>query len=526
MRWSYGKGIVVACAFVVAVATLPPASAIASVRSHALYARGLIPFNNGQWDEAYRLFDQAVRADPKDALALYYRGLSQARRGAATTAIQDFEQALQLRPSLPHAALDLGVAYFDVGQYATAKSWLERAHQQGPDRFAAALFLGLTLYRMGNDAAALPYLNEAKVDPELRAEAQYYAGLALLRQGKTGAARTELAAAVREYPQSEVGRVAQRYTAAATQALSPSEKPWSVYGRVGFEYDTNVVAGPDESNLKGQPGANAVSGEGDGRAVLGVGGGYTLLDTDFGSVRATYDFSQSIHFKLTDFDLQGHRVRLEASSKPGPFTYGIAGTYDFYLLDYQSFYQEILGTPWVTVSEGEAAATQAYYTIRGRDFLRSPFNPIRDGMNNAFGVRQYIALGAPKRVLDFGYQFDAEDPVSDGRGGRQFKYKGHQVDVGVSLPITDITRAQVAYLFRLEDYQFPNFLPNDPTFSAPVAQGPRRHDAEQQFVVAMEHDLTGNLALLADFVGTINGSNIPNFDYDRYIVSASVQVTF
>jgi hypothetical protein len=207
-------------------------------------------------------------------------------------------------------------------------------------------------------------------------------------------------------------------------------------------------------------------------------------------------------------------------SKPGPFSYGIAGTYDFYLLDYQSFYQEILGTPWVTVGEGKTAATQAYYTIRGRDFLRSPFNPIRDGTNNAFGVRQYIALGETTRVLDFGYQFDAEDPASNGPFGRQFKYKGHQVDVGVSLPIAESTRAQLAYLFRLEDYQFPNSLVNRDGATV------RRHDAEQQFVVAMEHDLTTNLALLADFVGTINGSNIPNFDYDRYIVSGSVQVKF
>jgi len=525
VRWNDGRKRLIAWALVLGVAVLAAVPATGSVRSQALYARGLIPFNNGQWDQAYRLFDQAVRADPKDALALYYRGLTQARRGAPTNAIKDFEDALQLRPTLPHAALDLGIAYFDAAQYAAAKTWLERAHQQPADRFAAALFLGLTLYRMGDDAAAIPYFNDAKADPELRPEAQYYAGLALLRQGKTEAARTELGDAAREYPQSEVGRVAQRYTAAAAPMVAGAGKPWSVYGRVGFEYDSNVVAGPDESDLKGQPGANAISREGDGRAVVGVGGGYTLVDADVGSVRATYDFSQSIHFKLTDFDLQGHRVRVEASSKPGVISYGIAGTYDFYLLDYQSFYQEILGTPWVTAAEGKDAATQVYYTIRGRDFLRSPYNPIRDGTNNAFGIRQYIALGDAARVLDFGYQFDAEDPISDGPGGRQFKYKGHQIDVGVSVPVTDRLRAQAAYLFRLENYQFPNFLPNSSTFTPPP-QGPRRHDAEHQFVVAMEYDLTTNLALLGDFVGTINGSNIPNFEYDRYIVSASVQVTF
>src|SRR6185295_8749529 len=138
----------------------------------------------------------------------------------------------------------------------------------------------------------------------------------------------------------------------------------SVYGALAFEYDSNVNAAPSDSAYNGSG-----SGEGDGATVVGAGGGYTLLDTDFGSLRATYDFSQSIHFQLSEFDLQGHRLRLEAASPAGWLSYGLAGTYDFYLLDYQSFYQEILGTPWVAVREGSAAATQLYYTARGRDFF-------------------------------------------------------------------------------------------------------------------------------------------------------------
>src|SRR5262249_54939202 len=120
---------------------LPIGVAQANVRSHTLYARGLIPFNNGQWDQAYQLFDHAVQADPSDALAVCYRGRTQARRGLWAFAIADLEQALKLDPSLPHAALDLGVAYFNAGEYAAAKVWLERAHAQGAERFTAALFL-------------------------------------------------------------------------------------------------------------------------------------------------------------------------------------------------------------------------------------------------------------------------------------------------------------------------------------------------------------------------------------------------
>lgn len=510
----------VLAAVVLAVAVAP---ARANVRSQALYARGLIPFNGGKWDDAYRLFDRAVQADRADAVALYYRGLAQARRGLSAAAIQDMSQALQLNPTLPHAALDLGVAYFDAGQYPEAKTWLERAHAQGGDRPTAAFFLGLTALRLGDNAAALTYFDEAKAAPELKPVADYYSGLALARQGQTDAARSALEQTARDLPQSEIGQVAQRYTTTELRRPSmplagPLAKPWSLYGSLGFAYDSNVVAGPSESDVSGRPG---ISGKDDGSTEIGFGGGYTLLDSDLGSVRASYDFYQSVHFSLTEFDLQGHRVQLLAASAPtGMVRYGIAGTYDFYALDYQSFYQEGLGTPWVSIAEGSDAATQAYYTLRGRDFFRAPFNPGRDSINNAAGLRQFVALGDPRWALGIGYQFDAEDTVSNGPMGNDFQYKGNQFDVDVAIPVLAETRIEVGYLLRFEDYQFVNSRPNrDGSFV-------RRHDVGNRVAAAAVHDLTEHLALTFDFIGIINNSNIPNFEYDRNIVSAGVRVVF
>ncbi|MFQ5667021.1 MAG: tetratricopeptide repeat protein [Candidatus Binatia bacterium] len=491
----------------------------ANVRSQALYARGLVSFNTGQWERAYRLFDQAVQADGTDAGALYYRGLTQARRGARAAAIRDLTRALKLDPALPHAALDLGILNFDAGQYRGAKAWLERARQQGGDRFTAAFFLGLTLYRLGDDTAAGAYLNEAKADPALRPAAQYYAGLALMRQGKTAAARAELSRAAREQPESQLGRTAARYLAGVEARQPPSalrrerRKRWSLYGELGFEYDDNVVIAPSDSEVKA---AEGISRQSDGRSVIALGGDYRLLDTDFGSLRAEYDFSQSIHFRLNEFDLQGHRVRLEAASRPARVSYGVAATYDFYALNYQSFFQEGLATPWVALTEGRNAATQVYYTFRVRDFFRRPFDPARDAADHALGVRQYLTLGSPDRVLSVGYQFDSEDTFASGLGARDFENNGHQVDIGLALPVLSLVRAEFSYTGRLEDYQFLNSRAN---FQF------RRHDNEHQFGLALTRELTRHLSVSLSYFGVINNSNISAFDYDRNIVSALVRMT-
>ncbi len=524
--WSVGlvdrRRIWLLCAVLAIVLLVGRADA--SVRSQALYARGLIPYHSEQWEQAYRWFDKAVQADHTDAGALHYRGLTQAHRGALGAAIQDIEAALKLNPTLPHAALDLGIAYFDAGQYPAAKTWLERAHQQISDRFAAAYFLGLTLYRLGDDAAAVSSLNEAKADPELRPSAQYYAGLAQLRQGNAAAARAELAETAHARPDTEVGKAAQNYGAAVPPEAMEGKpgKPWSVYGELDFQYDTNVVIAPSDSQVKA---ADGISHQDDGRAVIAAGGEYTLLDTNVGSVRAEYDFYQSVHFNLTEFDLQGHRGRLDFASAAGPVNYGFSGAYDVYLLNYQSFYHAPFATPWIALAEGSRAATQIYYTFRYRDFLRPPYNHARDDFNHAVGVRQFFSLDRPERLLNLGYQFDLDDGVKNDAGARDFEYRGHQVDVGLSSPLFAGTHAQAAYLFRLEDYRFPNSRSGCANVTC-SAFNFRRHDGEHEFVVSLTHALTQEITLALDYIGVINGSNIPDFQYDRNIISAGVRVTF
>ncbi|MCK6554487.1 tetratricopeptide repeat protein [Candidatus Binatia bacterium] len=511
-RWSLaGVVVVLGCAVVVASA----APARANVESQALYARGLIPFNRAEWVAAYQLFNQAVEADPEDAVAIYYRGLAQARGGQAAAAIGDFERALSLDPNLPHAALDLGIAYYDTGQYAAAQPWLEKARQQPAERYTAALFQGLTLYRLGDLNNALAYLNEARGDPEVRTTASYYAGLTMLRLGNTSAARELFTEVANEQPQSEIGQAARAYLAGGTGAAPMAVKPWGVYGQVNLEYDSNVVIGPDTSN----PGfvAAGLTSKGDGRAVVAVGGHYRLLETDYGALLGSYDFSQSLHFDLTQFNLTGNRLQLHAQSSPGPLTYGISAAYDIYLLDFGSFYQEGIGLPWLSYAWVPEAPTQVYFRIRGRDFLGTPYNPGRDAANYGLGLRQWLALGDPQWLLTFGYLWEFEDTISDGPAGRDFQYKSNQLDIGVTLPRLFDTTVQLAYLFRLDDYQYPN---------SRVAFAFARHDNASQFVIGVVYDMTANVALTLDFIGIVHNSNILDFEYPRIVVGPGVRVSF
>ena len=498
------------------------APALANSRSQALYAKGLVPFHNGKWDEAYKLFDEAVKADSDDAAALYYRGLTAARRGESNLAIPDMEKAAKLKPALPHVALDLGVAYFDAGQYAEAKRWLEQAHGNVDDRFHAAFFLGLTNYRLQQYDQAATYLAEAEKDPELRANAHYYAGLVALQQGQAAEGRKELEQAAQGRAESETAKAAQQYLAGGEVRRPPApgavpERPFWVYGDLRFNYDSNVNLGASNSPVSGTN-----TGESDGATVLAFGGGYNLLKRDTAQIAVSYDFYQSLFFSHSSFDLQAHQLRLEGSTTTGPVQLGLAGSYGYYLLDGNTFYQEGGVTPWVTIPEGDALSTQLYYSFRGRNFILAAYDPARDGTNNAFGVRQYALLGAEDRILSFGYQYELEDSSAHIVYGQPntFQYQASEFDLALQFPIADIARAQAAYTLRFENYQFPDQF-STPAFSF------RRHDFENVVFVSAVRDLTDYLQVDLTYIGAFNQSNIEDpYQYDRNIVSVGARVHY
>jgi tetratricopeptide (TPR) repeat protein len=499
---------------VLAMGGVAPASA--NTRSLQLDAKGLVPFQAQRWQDAQQIFTDALAADPDDAVAAYYRGLSAARLGNQADAIRDLERALALDPSLTRALLDLGILYFDTGQYAAAQQWFERAYQQPDSRFAAALYLGVTRLRLGDAASAIPYLREAEKDPALRQTGQYYEAVALLRDGQTSQGKALLQQVQAGPAELQTTQIAKQAIAGGgtTVIAAAAEKPWSVHANAGLGYDSNNGLVPSSSAA--QVGLDT-AGETDGFFRVGAGADYTLARADVGSAAMGYNFYNSVHFSTPRFDLQSHRLNLTLAT-PIRNTFwqaGIAGIYDFYLLDYQSFYQAGRGTPFVNFFEGDIAATQVFYTFGGQDFFRGPFNPFRDSFINRVGLRQMFLLGAVDRFMSLGYTWDDFDPLS--RDGTDFAYNDNMFDVAVDFPVFDFAHGQLGYLFDIQNYEHPN---------SRVDYRKRRHDGQNQVVVHLSHAFTDMISADLAYLGVFNHSNIDDFEYDRQIIQANVWLQF
>lgn len=501
-------------------------AALANTQSQQHYSKGLIPFQAGQWESAYASFTNATKADPDDALALYYRGIAGAELGFLQESIKDLEKALQLRPDLDAAVLDLGVLYLEAGEYQSAQSWLERAYEIPQNRFRAALFLGVSEYRRGDDAAAQRSLQNAAKDPRIRPIANYYEALSMLRQGNTATAERMLDNSAKALPNTQIATAIEEFD--TTSMPRPrrgvaEDKPWSVYGGLGIGYDSNVKLAPQSSRVRNSPSRDYGNSEDVGRLIIEFGGSYRVLDTEMFVGTLAYDGYQGVNFGENDYDISSHRVTGSLSTRADRwYQVGVSTFYNYYGRNYQSFFHEGSLVPWVAFYEGDIAATQLYYRLRGRDYTRNPFDSrqnlgvVRDAINNAIGARQFFLLGAVDRVFSFGYQWSDNDPLSS-QGGTDFAYQSHQFDFELEAAVLDWFDATMGYTITIDDSEHPNSRTG-------YVYG--RNDVEHQFVIHLERPVMDHLTLVFDYFGILNNSNLDEFEYDRSIVSAGIRTQF
>jgi hypothetical protein len=165
-------------------------------------------------------------------------------------------------------------------------------------------------------------------------------------------------------PGSAVGREAQRFLELLE---SPSGRWYSFSAALGLNYDSNVILAPAVGGGDAQT-ILGVSQKSDGEGVIRAGA--LLVPWQRGAtVSLAYDFFQSYHFELVEFDLQAHTVSTQVSSEAGAFRFGLLGRYDYSLLDTQSFVQAATGSPWLTVRTGDIGRFALFYRVLWSDVI-------------------------------------------------------------------------------------------------------------------------------------------------------------
>jgi protein O-mannosyl-transferase len=175
----------------------------------------------GQIDEAISQYQETVRLKPDHALAHYNLGAAFARKGQSDEAIHQFQEAIRLDPDYTDAHNNLGVALGNKGQTDEAIRQFHETIRLKPDHIDARNNLGVALGKKGQtDEAIRQYQEIIRVKPD-QADAHNNLGIALYQQGRTGDAIHEFQEALRVKPDYADARRNLEVVLAAKAASSP-----------------------------------------------------------------------------------------------------------------------------------------------------------------------------------------------------------------------------------------------------------------------------------------------------------------
>lgn len=486
-------------------------------------SKGLIQFDQGRYQEAERLFTQALAANSDDPDAGYYLGQALIRLKNFQAAEERFRQILNSHPTEGRALLGLGMAQYHQGRYQEVLTSLAAAEKILPDESLIYYYQGLAHNGAGTFENAPQRLFRAlALSPELAPEVHYQSGVAYYRQGVLDEAKSEFEAVIEAEPQSELARSAREFLQQITEAKPKRPKRWDLSLGVSAQYDSNVVLLP----LGVQPpgGATGISKKDDFVTALFAHGEYRLIQTDTWTVGAGYGFYQNFHRSLSSFDVQDHTPVFYVQRQIGPAQVRLQYVFDYVSVGRDPYLLSHAIQPIVTISEGGSAFTQFQFRYQNKDFQddRFRFNSTRDGKNWLAGVTQYFLFAKNMGNVRLGYTYDTDrtgggTPASAISGvptNADWTYTGHRASAGIGLPPLFTIRPDLAVDYYRQDYKNPNSFSFVPTT--------KRKDDIYLFTGSLSRDLTSQLRLALQYSYTRDQVNIAAFDYARSIVSLTL----
>jgi hypothetical protein len=193
--------------------------------------------------------------------------------------------------------------------------------------------------------------------------------------------------------------------APATAQQSDTGLTFKLEGRAGGEYSSNVSVSDLDTN----------TGEGDWAGVINLLAEAQLIPVDKLTLRAGYDFTQTLHAEFNAFDLTIHRPYAEIAYDFDFVTVGVLGNYAAASLDGDEYLTYTQISPYISKQFGNEFFLRVAYATTEKEFENQPPAPLldRDATADSVQVDGYIFLDGVKRYVVLGAKMAEEDADSD-----------------------------------------------------------------------------------------------------------------
>lgn len=484
------------------------------------FAKGLVKFGDGQYEESEKLFRNALKAKPGDPEAMDYLGQTLIRLKKYSDAELIYRDMLAKDPGSGRAFLGLGIAQYHQGKFDDALTSLAAAEKALPDNALVYFYQGLTYNKqMAFDRSPPRFARAMALGPDLTADANFQSGVAYYQKGIVDEAKTAFETVIETDPKSDLAASARKYLDQIKGVRVAGPKAWDLSFIVSPQYDNNVVLTP--LGTAPPAGDTGIARTQDYRTTMYVRGEYRPIMTEHWVAGGSYSFYQSFHRTLSAFDVESHEPVGYIQYQLGRVQTRLQYTYDYVKVGRAPYLISEAVNPIVTITESPNAYLQFQFRYQYKDFKDTRFsaNATRDAKNYLAGVIQYYLFAEKEGNVRVGFTFDKDVTggttlplvTSGSPRSSDWAYNGYRVTSGVTTPLVWKTNLDLAYDYYRQSYRNPNSY----SFSGSVV----RKDDIHYLTGTLSRDINSWLTAALQYSYTRDQANIPAFDYNRSVYS-------
>ena len=277
------------------------------------------------------------------------------------------------------------------------------------------------------------------------------------------------------------------------------DSPFSASVSAGLEYDSNITVDSIDST----------SNVGDNAFVFDGSLGFDVVDNDDTNFSVGYDFYQSLHDDVDEFDLQIHGFNADVRRSIDRIDLGATYLFNTIKLGDESF----LDMHTIRPSVGYLLSNNKVYLTGAYEYQDQSFKQVnlmgRDAIKHSGSLKALFLLG-DGRTINTGYTYSRHNALNDG-----FSYDGQRLEASLKLPF-DVANREVTFRGSYR-YTIRNYDAESLQFDTEIRED-RRHNLR----TSLEIPLFSGFFTKVEYEYIDSNSTLASVDYTENITTVSV----
>ena len=466
----------------------------------AYYDFGVFAYEDGDYKGAEENLLKALEFAPNNPFYSHFLGKIYLKMERYEEAMTCFNKTRELNPDMPGLKYDTAFLYYNISSYADAADLFAEVVKLNPSNVLACYYAGISFYKQNHHKKALDYfITASEKSPAIKANGYYYAGICYRKTGKIEKA-VEKFEYVRDNADSSLLRNNADKWLQAIEKQKAALKPYSLYLKVGYQYDDNVRLEPLDEDL--------YTDESDNATVVVFSGRYNVVNQPDYKIGVGYNHFQTWYDSLKEFDLVGSTGNFYTKYRLDKFTLGFSYLPSYYWLDDKSYLMRHQLKPEVIWKVNDNLSSRFSYSYYRNNYIQ---NNDRDGHTHEGFLDLYYSIKDQKGLLFAGFGYEANTASDADQYYGRWKTK---LGLSVKLPWELNLGLTGKYYYKEYDNVDSGF-------------GVTRKDDKYYAAVSLSRKLFYDwMCIVGEYNYTRNDSNISDYDYKRNVTTLSLTAKY